>query len=89
MLKKCLNVILSTFKTKTDSYFFLSSLSTIKRFHVFLMKFIAPATPATTTPNESLQLIGGFHLPSTTLNDPQPVPMTRWGLSMASKPLER
>ena len=29
--------ILSTFKTKTDSYFFSSSLSMIKQFHVFLM----------------------------------------------------
>ena len=29
--------ILSTFKTKTDSFIFLSSLSTIKRFHIFLM----------------------------------------------------
>ena len=37
VLQMCLNVILSTFKTKTDSYFFKSSLSTIKQFHIFLM----------------------------------------------------
>ena len=35
---------------------------------------------ATTTPNESLQLVGGFLCPSTTHNDPQLVPMTRWRL---------
>ena len=37
VLKMTFKHILSTFKTKTDSYFFLSSLSMIKRFHVFLM----------------------------------------------------
>ena len=37
VLKMTFKHILSTFKTKTDGYFFLSSLSMIKRFHVFLM----------------------------------------------------
>ena len=50
---------------------------------------IPPATPATTTPNESLWLIGGSHPPSTLSANgynPQWVIMTHWGLSSPSHP---
>src|SRR5271168_1594716 len=44
-----------------------------------------PATPATSTPNESLRLVGGSLSPSTcdaSHINPQRVILTRWGLSL-------
>src|ERR1700678_1552519 len=45
-----------------------------------------PATPATSTPNESLRLVGGSPTPSTcnaSHTDFQQVITTRWGLSLS------
>src|SRR6202522_738057 len=40
-----------------------------------------PPSPCNTSPNESLQLVGGSLTPSASPNDPQRVITTRWGLS--------